>query len=413
MVTPAREEHHGSEDSREAWRSTWTLALTETVSFGVMVFSFSVFLLPMQNGLLLSQSQLTGAFGLSVAVRAVVVPLTGLWIDRMGGRSLMTAGSALAVLMVFGWSFSTTYTHILAVNVGLGIAAAAVLYEPAFAILARWFSGHDQSRAILLVTTVAAFSSFIFVPLSAALVAALGWRVALQVLATVLLLGSLIPHAMLLRDPISSRTGPAADGPRWRPERGVTLPDAIRDPAFRWLVLGSVLGTLPIMAIWVHLPTVLVEGGVSSQAAATIAGSLSFSMVAGRIIVASASRRWSYPSLLAVILLVQALGLMLLSNRQSSSAGILFVILFGLGAGTISFARPILIARSYGARSYGSIAGVVATTVILAQAVAPLLVSIVHGRSDGYRDALILLAGLDFAAAACFVRLATLGSPTD
>ena len=41
------------------WRMVWALAVTETISYGVLYYSFAAFLLPMQHGLGFSQTTLT------------------------------------------------------------------------------------------------------------------------------------------------------------------------------------------------------------------------------------------------------------------------------------------------------------------------------------------------------------------
>ena len=57
---------------------------------------------------------------------------------------------------------------------------AAVLYEPAFIVLAKHFpDAGERRRAMTALTLVAALASFIFLPLSQALIDAHGWRDAL------------------------------------------------------------------------------------------------------------------------------------------------------------------------------------------------------------------------------------------
>ena len=64
---------------------------------------------------------------------------------------------------------------------------ARVLYEPAFVVLAKQFTdATERRRAMTVLTLVAALASFIFLPLSQALIDAYGWRDALLVLAGVL-----------------------------------------------------------------------------------------------------------------------------------------------------------------------------------------------------------------------------------
>ena len=62
-----------------------------------------------------------------------------------------------------------------------------MLYEPAFTVVAKHFpDAAERRRAMTAMTLVAALASFIFLPLSQALIDAYGWRDALLVLAVVL-----------------------------------------------------------------------------------------------------------------------------------------------------------------------------------------------------------------------------------
>ena len=77
---------------------------------------------------------------------------------------------------------------------------ATVLYEPAFVVLAKWFPAAEQRRrALTALTLVAALASFIFLPLSQALIDAHGWRDALVVLAVILAAITIPLHALVLR----------------------------------------------------------------------------------------------------------------------------------------------------------------------------------------------------------------------
>ena len=87
------------------WRMVWALAVTETISYGVLYYySFAAFLLPMQHSLGFSQATLTGAFSLSVLVTGAGAIPAGAWLDCCGARGLMTAGSLLAAGCVLLWA---------------------------------------------------------------------------------------------------------------------------------------------------------------------------------------------------------------------------------------------------------------------------------------------------------------------
>lgn len=69
----------------------------------------------------------------------------------------------------------------------LGIVMVAVLYDPAFALVAAWFR-RGRSRALTVLTFVAGFASVVYVPLAAWLVQLQGWRGALVTLAVMAML---------------------------------------------------------------------------------------------------------------------------------------------------------------------------------------------------------------------------------
>src|SRR5208283_5023256 len=74
----------------------WALAVTETISYGVLYSSFAAFLLPMQHSLGFGQTTLTGAFSAGVLVTGARAVPAGAWLDCCGARGLMTAGSLAA-----------------------------------------------------------------------------------------------------------------------------------------------------------------------------------------------------------------------------------------------------------------------------------------------------------------------------
>ncbi|MCS7255642.1 MAG: MFS transporter, partial [Thermomicrobium sp.] len=55
-------------DRGYAWVIVATLALTETVSWGILYYGFAVFLVPMEREFGWSRASLTGAFSLALLV---------------------------------------------------------------------------------------------------------------------------------------------------------------------------------------------------------------------------------------------------------------------------------------------------------------------------------------------------------
>ena len=387
----------------------WALAVTETVAYGVLFYSFAVFLVPMQRDLGASTAQLSGALTLAMAVTGVAAPGVGRWLDRHGARRLMTAGSLLGAACVVGWSQVRTLPQLYLVFTGIGLACAAVLYEPAYAVINTWFH-RDRRAALLTLTVVAGFASTVFLPTSQALIDGLGWRSALLVLAVPVALCA-VPHALLLRrspadlglapDGDAASPGPAAEpgpGPSATPDPPAPV-DPWQDPAVRRLTLATALEMLAITAVAVHLVAHLLERGAPPPLAAAAAGALGAMSVAGRVALTALAGRLGTGPVSAALIAGQAVGVALLFALPQPVSTVLFVLLFGAGFGVIHIARPALLGTYVPATLFASISGGQALAGQLGRVVAPLAAGALIGTA-GYGVAFGAVAACTIAAAA-------------
>lgn len=399
----------GSRVTFHGWRIARVLAVSTTVSYGVLYYAFAALVVPMQHDVGFSTATLTGAFSLSLAVAGVAALPVGRWVDRHGARLLMTTGSVAAVLLVLAWSRVRTVAGLYLVFAGIGAASAAVLYEPAFAVIVRWFRA-QRARALLTITLVAGFASTIFVPTTAALEHALGWRQALWVLAGVLAAATVLPHAVVLRrDPADlglhpdgadhdTTPEPVAEGPgltataRW----------AVRDRRFRLLTVAYAANTLAVTIVGVHLIPLLREHGHSAGFAAAATGALGVLSVTGRVTVTGATRRWPTGRVTAAVFTLQAIGcLVLLTSGASLVGAAAGVLLFGLGFGVGTITRPALTSAAFGATGFATVSALIGISLTIAKTLGPVTAGVVRTTSGAYSLvlALVILACLTAAAA--------------
>ena len=384
----------------------WTLAVTETVSWGVLYYAFSVFLVPMREDLGWSPATLTGAYSLALLVSGLAAPFVGRWLDRHGPRALMTAGSVLGVLLVAAWAAVDSFVAYYLIFAGLGLAMAATLYEPALATLVHWFE-RDRGHALLVVTVAAGFASTIFLPLSAWLVDRVGWRPALLVLAGILAVATVLPHALLLRRrpedlgllPDGAPSGVGAEPSRPAPVRGVRLDEALRDAAFWWLTVALFLEAVASVAVGVSLIPYLTERGDGAGFAATAAGLVGAAQVGGRVVATAFGGRLSQVALTAVVFALQGVALAVLIGWQERGGVLVAVLLLGAGRGVVTLMRVGLVAALYGRAHYGAINGVLAMILTGARAVAPLGVGVAYVVTGGYEPVLWGMAGAIVLAA--------------
>ncbi len=395
------------------WKIVGALAVTETVSWGILFYAFSVFIVPMQDELGWSLTVLTGAYSLALLCSGIVAPLVGRWIDRHGPRLLMTAGSILGVAGVVAWSRVDSVAMYYVTWAAIGVAMAATLYDPAFTTLIRWFE-RDRARAILLVTIAAGFASTIFLPLSGVLEERLGWRPALLVLAVVLAVCTIPLHALVLRSRpedlgvrVDGATAADLEASDRRPVAGdgASLHAAVRQASFWLLTAGFVLQQFAMVSIALILIPYLTDRGDSPAFAATAAGLIGAAQVAARIVSTAVGDRVSAVATTAIIFALQAAGVTVLVGWATHAGIIAAVLLFGTSRGVVTLMRPQLVGDFYGRAHFGAINGTLAMALQGASALAPISSGLIVGFAGGYTPLLWLMAALSLAAATVMLGL--------
>ena len=395
------------------WRMVWVLAVTETVAYAALFYCFAVMVVPMRDDLDASTGQLSAALTLAIAVNGAAALPVGRWLDRHGARWVMTGGSLLGAASVVAWSQAQSLPQLYLAFVGMGVAGAAVLYEPAFALINTWFD-RDRHAALLTLTVVAGFSSTVFLPTSQALVDAYGWRSALLVLAA--LLGACaVPHALVLRrspadlglrvdgdpDPPVLETG-AAPAPASTADEAVGTGEAWRRPAVRLLTVASLLETLAVTVVAVHLIAFLRDEGADAGLAAAAAGALGVLSVAGRITLTALASRVGLGRLAAVMVAGQSLGVAALLVLPRPVGVALFVLLFGAGFGVMTIARAALLGTYVPGAVFASVSGRQSLVANAGRVVAPAAAGAAI-TAAGYDPAFVAVAACSLAAAAALL----------
>jgi MFS family permease len=383
-----------------AWAIVGALSVTETVSWGVLYYAFAVFLVPMQRDLGFSTAQLTGAFSIALLVSGVAGVGVGRYLDSRSPRPLMTLGSIAAVLLVLAWSQVRGLDAFYALWLAIGLVMAAVLYEPAFIVLAKWFrKASERRRAMTAMTLVAALASFIFLPLSQALIDAHGWRHALVILAVILGAITIPLHGVVLRSP--------ARPPRTRrTPRAPGASHALRSAAFWRLSSAYFLGSMTGIAMTVLAIPFLLQRGYGPGFAAFAVGLVGMSQIPGRLLFAPLAGRLPTTQATASVFALIAVGIGVFVSIDAGPGAVAGLVLLGMGNGMATLSRATSIADLYGAASYGTIAGVTASMTTAARAVGPFAAA-VWAAAVGYEAMLWTLVALAGVAALLALRSGT------
>jgi MFS family permease len=279
-----------------------------------------------------------------------------------------------------------------AVWLGLGVAMAAVLYSPAFALITRRFP-QDFRRAIITLTFLGGLASTVFIPLIAWLVRVWGWRPALWVLALLHLVVCAPLHWRSLADAPESLARVVA------PSQVEGLKPLLHSPPFLLIGVFTVLLMSVTVAIPAHLVSLLRENNLPEVWVIALPAAIGVAQVAGRLLLylfehhadLHQVNRW-VPMLIPIALLVLLMAPMSGVWRLGLVVG--FVVIYGVGNGMLTIVKGTAMAMYVSRTHVATLNGALGVPLALARAAAPALLGWLWSPQAGYRDGLLLLLGL-------------------
>jgi len=347
---------------------------------------------------------------------ALVVARLPRWHARWGVGPVAVAGACVATLGVLGWAVCRTPWQLMVAALLSGggwVTMGAVALNAA---IAPWFE-RTRPAALAKAYNGASIGGVLFSPLWVALIGALGFAAAAQLVGgvtiAVMVLLAVAVFAVTPARLQQHADGDAVAAPAAAPASVTTGVRVWHDQAFRSLALGMALGLFAQVGLLAHLFALLVPV-LGAQPAGWLMGFATASAIAGRYVVA-----WAMPpqadrrSVAAIAYGVQVVGVALLLAVDGTQPAliVLAVALFGSGIGNAT-SLPPLIAQAEFARD--DVQRVVALIVAIAQgtyAFAPALFGallVATGGAaprigDGASVLLLAVMAVQLIAIACFV----------
>ena len=127
-------------------RQVGWLSLAQLITWGSVFYTFALIIEPIERDLGVGRAQSSLAFSLALLAEGLCAYPIGRWIDRGHERAVMAGGSLLVGLCLGAHSLVTSLAGFYAVWTLLGVAMAATLYTPVFAVVTRRFPD-DYRRA--------------------------------------------------------------------------------------------------------------------------------------------------------------------------------------------------------------------------------------------------------------------------
>ncbi len=370
------------------------LGLAQIISWGSLYYSLAVLAAPIQAELGLSQLAIFAAFTLGLLLSGLASPQVGRWVDRLGGRWLMTTGSLLATLAFLLLAVAHEPVMFTLAWLIAGLAMAGCLYEPAFATLQQLTPTHYR-RSVTTLTLFGGFASTVFWPLSYALVDAFGWRGTVLIFAAMQLLLCAPVHALLL--PSIAQTQRLVDRP-------IAVHAPVNDPRCRWLAASFAAATFVFAVLSSFLIGVLEGRGYTTQHALVIAALIGPMQVLGRSVEWVLATRVSIMRMGAVAFAALAAAmLVLIIGHGVMVLGLVFAVCYGLANGVMTIVRGTAPLELFGRENAGALLGQLARPNFIAKALAPAIFAGLYQLGMSKMLGVLILMGAALAALASFV----------
>jgi len=341
-------------------------------------------------------------FGFTVALLAMgaVSGWAGRAIDRYGARGVMALGTVLVSIGLYVLSLVQTTAQYLGVWAFLGVGMRLVLYDAAFAALVQVVPSRGR-RAISYLTLFGAFASTVFWVVGHYLNEAVGWRETLVVFAVINLVVCLPLNWLGLarHEAAGTEDAPAAAAPASRD--GPPLAGTARTAAMVLFALVMSLNGFVFAVVTVQLVPLLEAAGLATAAAVWVASMKGFAQFGGRVIEIVFGRNLRAITVARIAIGVLPASFVLLALAGGSFYALLsFTLLMGASQGVITIVRGAVPLALFGVAGYGAVLGLIATPILVVNAVSPTLFAMIVDRW-GWQVAeivLIVVAAASFLA---------------
>ena len=359
-----------------------------------------------------SKTTLSGAAALQSVEAAIIGPVLGWIMDRVGPQAMIRLGMVLfssgLLLLSQVNAVSTFYTSAILMAVGASLSG----YFPLSVALVQWFEKF-RARALSIMSLGLAMGGLV-VPLMAWSIQHWGWRYTAGGTGVLVLLFGLPLAGMILRRPEDH--GQHIDGidPALKAaEQGdssvetqveFTAKEAVQTRAFWMLAIGHGLALLIVSAVNVHAITHMKEGlGYSVATASWVILFMTFAQLGGVLMGATLGDMFEKRKVAALCMLAHALGMLCLTFANDMPMLIGFGIFHGVAWGLRGPFMQAIRADYFGRNAIGLIMGLSAAIISMGQIIGPMLAGVLADLTGNYQLGFSLLALLSALGSLCFM----------
>jgi predicted MFS family arabinose efflux permease len=268
------------------------------------------------------------AFAMAVGqfVWGAVQPLSGALAGRVGYAPMLAVG---VLLMILGSVITPFMTTTLGLVIALGVIQAAGAGIGSFSLLmgavANRIPAEKRPFASGVINAGSSLGQFIFAPITAGLIAWVGWVKSLWTVAAIALIA--LPLVWILRAPTQAGSTTVLEGPSLKEQLRI----AVRDKSYWLLHAGFFTCGFHIAFLVTHLPTEVQLCDLSPSVSGNALAIIGLFNIAGSLLIGWMATRWRMRVLLAGLYASRAIaiGLYLLAPKTPETL-YLFAAVIGL-----------------------------------------------------------------------------------
>jgi MFS family permease len=382
----------GQEQARPPALPISALGLLTIVAYGACYYAYGVLIQPIGADTHWPDAALGAIFSAILVITGVLGIVAGRVLDRSGPRPVfLVAAVAGTGAMLAASVQSALLAFAIAYAGGCGLVGALGFYHITQAVAAR-AAPATPSRAIIWLTLFGAFSSPIYLPLTAWLVQSAGWRDAIRIQAGTIL-ATFVLAAVLINNPGGFRSGQPADS------LASALRGAWRSPRVRAWLLATLIGGAAVDALIVYQVSVTARAGLALGVAAAVAGFRGLAQLAGRLPLTGLVNRLGARNTLVLAYTVGAIATLLLFVSGTLVPALLMSLFVGASVGAVYTLQGVYAYELIGPRHLGMVLGIQQAVFAIGGAIGPVAAGALLGATGSYTPAITIIAA-GFAAAA-------------
>jgi MFS family permease len=301
--------------------------LISLISFGPRS-SLGFFLTPLSQANHWEREVFAFAVAIQNLLWGIGQPFAGGVADRFGSNRVLMAGTLSYALGLVLMAYSTTPGMLdLSAGVLIGLGLSGCSFNLVLGAFGKLLPTEWRSLAFGAGTAAGSFGQFLYSPVGVALMDQFGWQTALMIFGGVTLL--ILPLSIALATPRSSARAPvAALAPQSFRQ---ALAEAFRHRSYVLLVLGFFTCGFQLAFVTVHLPSYLIDRGLSAEVGGWTLATIGLFNIIGSLLSGYLGNRVPKRYILSTIYFSRALAIIVfISLPPSTAATLLFGAVTGL-----------------------------------------------------------------------------------